>query len=114
MASGPPYKWTIKLKPDEENYIGPIKLKRGVIATISCTGDRLFYAGIFDRDDYFKKLGAAGGRFDFPFGTDRKGFTKALPIVKTDDYYIVIRDGVFSSPVTIEVRLDIEELSNYE
>lgn len=101
--------FTVDLKPGEEWHSEPYDLKDGDQVTLSCGGDGRFYAGIFDREEYFAKRGAGGGAFDFEFGEDRRGFTDRFVVPDDDEYYIVLRVGVFTGrPVRINVRLKIQ------
>ncbi len=85
-------------------------MKEGDRVTLSCKGDGRFYAGIFGREEYFEGRGTgSGGAFDFEFGEDARGYTDRFIVPEDEDYYIVLRVGVFTSgPVTIDVRLKIE------
>jgi len=101
--------FTEDLESGEEWHSEPYDLKEGDYVTLSCRGDGRFYAGIFDREEYFDKRGAEGGAFDFEFGEDRRGFTDRFEVPDDDEYYIVLRVGVFTrGPVRINVRLKIQ------
>ncbi len=93
----------------KEWHSEPYDLREGDIVTFSCRGSGKFYAGIFAREEYFDMRGAEGGAFAFEFGEDRRGFTERFEVPEDDEYYIVLRVGVFTNgPVEIKVRLKIQ------
>lgn len=99
----------VTLKPGHEWHSDPYQLYENDEVTFSCRASGKFYAGIFDREEYFEDRGAAGGAFDFEFGTDDYGYTERFTVDEDDDYYMVLRVGVFTpSAVEIQVRLKIE------
>jgi hypothetical protein len=55
----------VELDSGEEWHSDPIKLRKGEVATLTCTSDGRFYADIVPREEYVKRKGAAGGSFDF-------------------------------------------------
>lgn len=74
--------------------------------TITCTGDENFYACFFPREEYISKRGGGGsGIFGFPFGTDEPQFTEKVTIPSDDDYYLVLRVGVFSGSARVSVKV---------
>lgn len=98
----------VLLKPGQEWHSKPLDIPDGSEVTLSCHGNGRFYAGIFEREDYFERRGAVGGAFEFEFGEDRSGFTDSF-VADGDDYYIVLRVGVFTTrPVRIGVRLKLK------
>lgn len=99
----------VSLKPGQEWHSDPYELQKDDEVTVSCRGDGKFYAGIFDREEYFENRGSEMGAFGFEFGTDDYGYTEQFTVDEDDDYYVVLRVGVFtSSTVDIQVRLKIE------
>jgi hypothetical protein len=102
-------RFSVDVDSGEEWHSDPYDLKEGDQVTLSCRGDGKFYAGIFDREDYFDKRGSEAGAFGFEFGEDDRGFTDRFEVPNDDEYYIVFRVGVFTvGPVHIDVRLKIE------
>ena len=97
----------IGLKPGGEWHTKPIELHKGDILTISASGNEKFYAGIFDRVEYHRKVGADGGMFGFEFGTDSRGFTHRVQAKSYEDYYVVLRVGIFSGSARIQCRIEL-------
>lgn len=72
-------------------------LKKGDILTITCLGDKNFYAGLFNRGEFIgMRTSGIGGSSDFPFGSDSLEYTERVTIPDDDDYYLVLRVGVFT------------------
>lgn len=95
----------MKLTSGEESE-EEFELKRGDIITVTCTADENFYADFLPRDKYVqRRTGGAFGAFGFPFGSDCPQFTKRVQIPEDDDYYLVIRVGVFSGTARIRVKV---------
>jgi len=95
----------IKMKPDEEWHKN-FELKKGSAITITCVSNMNFYTGFFHRDEYIKNRKAGIlGTFNFEFGGDRPQYTKKMVIPEDDDYYLVIRVGVFSGNAEIHVKV---------
>ena len=102
-------KFEVELGPGEEWHSDPYELRADDLVTLSCRRNHKFYAGLFERETYFELRGAAGGAFGFEFGTDRRGFTARVRVGEDEEYYLVLRVGVFApGTTTIEVRLKID------
>lgn len=101
--------FSVSLDSGEEWHSEPYDLREGDLVTLSCRGDGKFYAGIFEREEYFDLRGSEAGAFGFEFGVDRRGFTDRFEVAEDDEYYIVLRVGVFTTgPVEVRVRLKVE------
>lgn len=99
----------VKLDSGEEWHSEPYELREGDIVTLSCRGNDKFYAGLFPREDYYELRGSEGGAFGFEFGTDRRGYTERVKVPEDEEYYIVLRVGVFTpGTTTLNVRFKIE------
>ncbi len=99
----------VELDSGEEWHSDPYDLREGDKVTLSCRADDKFYAGIFNRDEYYEARGSEAGAFGFEFGTDKRGYTDRLEVTEDEEYYVVLRVGVFTSgKVQIRVRLKIE------
>ena len=97
----------IKLESGREWHSKPLLAQKGDILILSARGNDNFYAGLFDRVSYHRKVGADGGGFAFEFGTDTRGFTQKVLARETEDYYIVFRVSVFTfGTTTIYPRLE--------
>lgn len=95
----------IGLDPDEE-WEEEIELERGDIITVTCTADESFYADFLPREEYVQqRTSGVLGSFGFPFGSDCPQFTKRVKIPEDDDYYLVVRVGVFSGTARIRVKV---------
>ena len=94
----------VQLNAGEEWHSKAIRLRAGDVVTLTCTSSQRFYAGLFSRKEYAKRKGAVGGAFDFLPGSDRRAFTARVQIDSEDDYYIVLRVGIFSSRQSIHLR----------
>ena len=103
------HSFKVELDSGDEWHSDPLDLREGDLVTLSCRGDGRFYAGIYDRTDYHDLRGSEGGAFGFEFGTDRRGYTERFEVPEDDEYYVVLRVGVFTTgPVTINVRLKVD------
>lgn len=98
----------IKLGSGREWYSDPIDLQTGDIVTVSATADENFYAGFFSRVDFHRHYGRKGEPFAFEFGTDSGAYTKRVVVDQSDEYYFVLRVGVFSGSATIHARIALQ------
>ncbi len=98
----------IKLGSGREWYSDPIDLQTGDLITVSATADENFYAGFFSRVDFHRYYGRKGQPFAFEFGTDSGAYTKRLVVAQSDEYYFVLRVGVFSGTATIHARITLQ------
>lgn len=98
----------INLKSGKEWHSKPIALSPGDRLVASASGTRRFYGGLFDRKSYFGLVGRESGAFGFEFGSDRHGFTDSVRATASEDYYIVLRVGVFTSAATIHLRVELQ------
>jgi hypothetical protein len=98
---------SIELAPGKERHI-EFHLRGGDVLTVTCKARSKFYAALLSRDAYTARIGGGGpDTFGFKFGTDAQGFTDRIEAAVLDDYYLVLRDGVFSPRVHIETKVDI-------
>jgi hypothetical protein len=96
---------SLDLEPDEE-WHQEFRLEKGDVITITCIADEKFYAGFFSREEYIQRRGGGGlGMFDFTYGTDMPQCTAKIAIQEGDDYYLVIRVGVWSDEAEIYVKV---------
>lgn len=100
----PVEEFDVDLTPGTEWHSAAIRLRRGEVVTLTCTSPKRFYAGLFSREEYAKRKGAASGAFDFLPGSDRRAFTTRAEVEQTEDYYIVLRVSVFNFNQQIHVR----------
>jgi hypothetical protein len=98
----------LKLDSGREWYSDPIDLQTGDIVTVSATADENFYAGFFHRVDFHRYYGRRGEPFAFEFGSDSAAYTKRVVVENSDEYYLVLRVGVFSGTATIHVRIAVQ------
>jgi hypothetical protein len=98
----------IEVKAGAEWHSKPIHLKPGDRIVASATGTGRFYAGLYDRVTYHRKVGAASGGFAFEFGTDRRGFTDTIEASEEEDFYLVYRVGIFGATTTIHSRVELQ------
>lgn len=98
----------VSLDPGHEWHSKPIRLESGSLATVSAVSDFRFYAGLFDREEYFRRRKAAAGAFDFLIGSDRTQFTSRILIRQAEDYYLVFRVSAWNRTQTIRVRWIVE------
>lgn len=83
--------------------------------TVICGARTKFYAGFFDREEYTSKVNADGpGMFRFEFGSDTKGFTTKSRVESEDDYFLVLRNGVFSPRAQISVQVSVSRVEVVE
>ena len=99
----------ITIQPGREWHSKALQFSLGTMVTLSARANNKFYCGLFAREDYFHRVGAAGGAFAFQAGTDRPGFTTREKILADDDYYIVFRVSVWGGPTTINFRLKVDK-----
>jgi hypothetical protein len=103
------HQFQVELESGEEWHSDPYDLKEGDLVTLSCRGNDRFYAGIYAREQYYELRGSEGGAFGFEFGTDKRGYTERFEVPEDDEYYVVLRVGVFTSgSAEINVRLKID------
>src|SRR5439155_2957336 len=95
---------TFTIEPEEEQH-EEFELSKGDLVTVTCTADENFYAGLFPRAEYIEKRGM--GAFGFSFGTDKPQFTTKVEIPEDDDYYLVLRVGVFSGTGRIHAKVKV-------
>lgn len=95
----------IGLSPGGEWYSEPFSLKAGDVVTVSSTSDENFYAGFFPREAFHRRYGRRGEPFVFEYGTDSAAYTRRLRIPEDDDYYLVVRVGVFSGAGRVKARV---------
>jgi hypothetical protein len=100
--------FTIELESGHEWHSKPIRLDAGDVVTVSATSENRFFAGLFDREEYFRRRRAIAGAFDFLPGSDRPQFTLKFQVPETEDYYLVFRVSVFRSNQKINVRWIVE------
>ncbi len=98
----------VELAPGREWHSKPIQLRPGDRIVVSATGTHRFYAGLFDRVTYHSLVGRESGAFGFEFGADRRGFTDSVRAAAHEDYYIVLRVGVFGDRTTIHLRVELQ------
>ena len=96
--------YDVDLDAGKEWHSSAIRLRAGDVVTLTCTSRQRFYAGFFSRVEYTKRKGSVGGAFDFLPGSDRRAFTARVQIDSEDDYYIVLRVGIFNYKQSIHVR----------
>jgi len=96
---------TFALKSDEEQH-EEFEFSKGDVVTVTCTADENFYAGLFPREEYIKKR---SNPFSFSFGTDKPQYTTKVEIPEDDDYYLVLRVGVFSGTGRIRVKVKVRQ-----
>ena len=97
----------VELGAGRERHVR-FRLKAGDVVTATCRAKTKFYSAFLSRVEYTARVGAAGDdTFQFEFGTDVRGFTRRLDVPSDDDYYLVIRDGVFSPKVFVTVEVDL-------
>jgi len=90
---------TIKLDADEE-FHEEFELEKGDVITITCISEYEFYAGFFPREEYIRRrTSGIFGAFNFELFTNTPEYTKKVKIKEDDDYYLVIRVGVFGGGV---------------
>jgi hypothetical protein len=95
----------IELASGREWYSDPFSLSQGDVVTVSATADENFYAGFFSREEFHRRYGRRGESFDFEYGTDSAAYTTRVVVPEDDDYYFVVRVGVFSGTATINARI---------
>lgn len=99
----------INLLSGKEWHSKPVALNPGDRLVVSASGTRRFYGGLFDRQTYYELVGRESGAFGFAFGSDRHGYTDSVRANALEDYYIVLRVGVFTSETTIHLRVELQE-----
>ncbi len=95
------------LKSEDEEH-QEFEFSKGDVVTVTCTADENFYAGLFPREEYVSKRGTM---FGFVFGTDKPQYTTRREIPEDDDYYLVLRVGVFSGTARIRVKVKVRRRS---
>lgn len=98
----------IRLGPGREWYSDPIDLQTGDIITVSATANENFYAGFFNRVDFHRYYGRRGQPFAFEFGSDSAAWTRRVVVDQSDEYYFILRVGVFSGSTTIHSRITLQ------
>ncbi len=93
-------------RPDVVCQFGQVGAGHAV--TVSATADENFYAGLFSRVDFHRYYGRKGEPFAFEFGTDSGAYTKRVVIDQSDEYYFVLRVGVFSGTAAIHARITLQ------
>jgi hypothetical protein len=96
---------TIALDSGHEWYSDPFDLKTGDIVTVSATSNENFYAGFFSRETFHRRYGRRGEPFAFDYGSDSAAYTRRIVAEEDDDYYLVLRVGVFSGTAKVRVRI---------
>lgn len=92
-----------------EWHSDPIRLRRGQRAKLVVTGRRPVYAGLFKSSDYAAMRNKSGTTSKFKFGTDRATVVEEIVPDANDDYFLVVRNGVFTPRQSIRVRLSIDD-----
>jgi hypothetical protein len=102
----------VHLGGGQEWHSDKIEVEEDEIITVTADAVRPFYAGLFTREQYYALGGPGVPEFPFEFGTDRLGYTKRLIAAQPDDFYIVLRVGVFTGKrgAKIKVHLRVEAL----
>lgn len=105
---------TVELTTGHERHL-QFHLRKDDTITATCKARTKFYADFLTRPEYTKRVNGAGpGMFNFDFGTDDTGFTTKARIEDDDDYYLVLRNGVFSPRVHIAVQVSVERVGPVE
>lgn len=97
----------VDLPPGREWHSEPLSLLEGDVVTVSASSTQRFYAAFADREEYHRKIGAVAGAFSFEFGTDRRGYTVRQEISLPENYYLVLRVGVFGDTASIRARVEV-------
>lgn len=96
------------LSSGSEWHSNPIRLHRGEIAKLTVTGQRAVYAGLFSATEYADHRNKAGTQTRFKFGSDQATVISEVHPSENDDYYLVVRNGVFTPKQKVHVRLIVE------
>jgi DNA-binding IclR family transcriptional regulator len=105
---------TIDLATGRERHIR-FKLQPGDRLTATCSATSRFYAALLPRTEYVERVGAAGPEmFRFVPGTDTKGFTDQVAVQEEEDYYLVLRNGVFNLRAHIATKVDLRRRGRVE
>lgn len=104
----------IELAPGRERHLR-FRLRAGDALTVTCRAKTKFYAALLDRTTYTSRVGGAGDdTFQFEFGTDERGFTDRAEPLADDDYYLVLRVGVFSDRGFITTVVDLRRVGRVD
>jgi hypothetical protein len=104
----------VELAAGKERHLR-FRLKEEDVLTVTCKAKTKFYVALLRRPDYAKRVGAAGeDTFAFEFGSDVRGFSDQVKGAIEDDYYLVLRDGVFSPRVFVTVNVDLRRRGRVE
>jgi hypothetical protein len=104
----------VELAPGKERHLR-FRLRAGDALTVTCRAKTKFYAALLDRTAYAERVGGAGDdAFQFEFGTDKRGFTDRAEPTADDDYYLVLRVGVFSERGFISTVADLRRVGTVE
>ncbi len=95
----------IPLASGSEWYSDPFPLLKGDLVDITATANENFYAGFFSRGEFAERYGRRGEPFFFRYGSDRAAYAKRLIVDEEDEFYFVLRVGVFSGNARIHARI---------
>jgi hypothetical protein len=97
------------LSPGAEWHSDPIHLRHGQRARVTVVGKRKVYAQVFPAEDYIEFRNHAKHVAGFRFGTDKPAFTQEIVPQSTNDYYVVVKNGLFTPRQRVHVRLIVED-----
>jgi len=89
----------------ERNY-GPYHLLPDSFVKLHCEGDVRFYAGIFSDAEYHAARQQGPKMFPFTFGSDRTSWNLSQNAGREEDYWVVLRVGVFTRSGVIDCRIE--------
>ena len=96
---------TIALETGHEWFSDPFHLFTDDLVDVTATADENFYAGFFPREEFVERYGRGGEPFFFRYGSDRAAYTTRLVVDEEDEFYFVLRVGVFSGKARIHARI---------
>ncbi|MCL4309060.1 MAG: hypothetical protein M1126_06880 [Candidatus Thermoplasmatota archaeon] len=95
----------IVLDAGHEWFSDPFHLLEHDLVDVTATANENFYAGFFPREEFVKRYGRGGEPFFFRYGSDRAAYTTRLVVDEEDEFYFVLRVGVFSGKARIHARI---------
>ncbi len=96
----------LPISSGQERHLGPYRLLPDSFLNVRVSGDVKTYAGVFTADEYATQRGRGSGAFPFKFGSDRPSWSLSANATRDEDYWVVLRVGVFSPNGVVACRIE--------
>jgi hypothetical protein len=96
------------LSSGAEWHSTPIRLHPGQRIKLTVVGKRPVYADLLSSTEYVSRRNKSGTVTRFKFGSDQAAVSKEVTPKSNEDYYLVVRNGMFTPRQQVHVRLVVE------